>query len=85
MKIEKFFYWIQNQLINYPDIHLKTVKIFVDKFYCCLSKKEKERFRLHYQIISEISLKQISLDSFLLDSKINQLENKLTEIKKENL
>jgi len=82
MKIEKFLYWIQNQLINYPDININTVKMFTDKFYYCLSKKEKEKFKLQYQVISEISLKQISLDSFILDSKINQLENELTEVKK---
>ena len=33
-----------NVNLNYnPDINIKTVKIFTDKFYCCLSNKEKEK------------------------------------------
>ena len=84
MKLEKFFKWIQFNLVNYPDISFKTVKMFIDKFYDCLSKKEKERWKLQYQIISEFSLKQISLDSFVSKDKIIKLDNELNNLKKDN-
>jgi len=83
MKIEKFLKWIQFSLMNYADISIKTVKIFIDEFYRCLSKVEQIRCLLQYKIISELSLKQISIDSFIQNSKIDKLENDLNNIKKE--
>ena len=84
MKIEKFLKWIQFNLFNYPDISFKTVKIFIDKFYDCLSKKEKERWKLQYQIISEISLKQISLNTFIQEVIAENLSNELNKIQKDD-
>jgi len=82
MKIEKFLKWIQFSLMNYPDISFKTVKIFIDYFYRCLSEVEQIKWILQYKIISELSLKQISLDSFIHNSKVDTLENELNEVKK---
>ena len=83
MKIEKFLKWVQSTLMNYPDISFKTVKIFIDKFYKCLSEVEQIRCILQYKIISELSLKQISIDSFTHNLKVDKLENKLNNLKKE--
>lgn len=81
MKIQKFFSWITENLLNYPDISVNTVKMFVDKFYQCLSNKERMRWKLEYQIISEFSLKQISLDNFIHETITDDLINQLDKIK----
>lgn len=83
MKIEKFLKWIQFSLMNYPDISFKTVKMFTDKFYNCLSEIEQVRWKLQCEIISELTLKQISIDSFIHKNKIEGLEIELNEVKKE--
>lgn len=81
MKIERFLKWIQDKLLNYPDISYITTKIFIDKFYSCLSDKEKERHRLQLQTIKEFSLKQISIDSFVKDIVVENLTEQLNNIK----
>lgn len=81
MKTEKFLNWILDKLLNYPDVSISTVRMFIDKFNICLSKREKERFSLKIQLIQEFTLQQISLDSFVKDSKIEILESELTKIK----
>ena len=86
MKIEKFLKWIQDKLLNYPDISISTVKMFVDKFYSCLSEKERERkpIRLIIQIITELTLKQITIDSFVKEIVIENLTKQLNNIKDDN-
>lgn len=81
MKIEKFLNWIQDNLLNYPDISFFTVKMFIDKFYDCLSVKEKKRNILHLQMIKEYTLKQISIDSFVKDIVVENLTDQLNNIK----
>lgn len=81
MKLEKFFDWILDKLLNYPDISLSTVKMFIDKMYRCLSEKERKRWLLKYQMISEFTLKQLSIDSINSTLKINSLEKELNEVK----
>ena len=81
MKIERFLTWIQNKLLNYPDIDYKTVKMFMDKFQYHLSSKEKERWSLSIQMIREFTLKQISIDSFVRESIIDNLDNELNNLK----
>ena len=81
MKIQRFLVWIQEQLLNYPDVSLKTVKMFLDKFYGCLSEKEIERNRNNLQIISELTLKQISLDTVVNNIKYKNLEIQLNNLK----
>ena len=83
MKIEKFLNWIQDKLLNYPDICFITVKMFVDKFDLCLSNKEKERHSLQLQMIREYSLRQISIDTTVQIIKTKNLETQLNEIKNE--
>lgn len=86
MKIERFLKWIQEKLLNYPDIDFKTVKMFVDKYYSCLSEKEKERknIKLLIQIITNLTLKQITIDSFVRDIVVENLTNQLNDIKKDD-
>lgn len=81
MKIEKFLKWIQNKLLNYPDIDFKTVKMFVDKFSIMLSELEHQRNYLLINTIREFTLKQITIDSFVLNSKIEILDNELNNLK----
>lgn len=83
MKIEKFLNWIQDKLLNYPDISFFTVKMFIDRFFRCLSKREQERYSLQIQMIREYTLKQISIDSFVKDIVIENLIDDLNNIKKE--
>jgi hypothetical protein len=84
MKIERFLKWIQDKLLNYPDISFITAKIFIDKFYDCLSDKEKVRYKLQLQTIKEFSLKQISIDSFVKEIVIENLTDELNNIKDDN-
>lgn len=84
MKIQRFLIWIQEQLLNYPDISLKTVKMFLDGFYGCLSAKEIETNRNNLQIISELTLKQISLDTVVNNCKYDNLESQLNNLKKDD-
>lgn len=82
MKIKRFLLWIQDHLLNYPDISLKTIKMIMDNFYSNLSLKEIERNSTDLQIISELTLRQISLDSFVNNIKYENLENQLNNLKK---
>lgn len=81
MKIQKFLIWIQDKLLNYPDISISTVKMIVDSFHKCLSEKEVERNNLLLQVISEITLKQITIDTIVQNSKIESFENELNILK----
>lgn len=81
MKIEKFLNWIQERLLNYPDISFTTVKMFIDKFFNCLSEKERFRYVNSIQMIKEYTSKQISIDTIILDSKIRNLDNELNGLK----
>ena len=83
MKLEKFIKWIQFNLLNYPDISFKTVKMFTDKFEKCLSNKERIRWKTQIQIIREFSLIQISLDTFVKQTITENLENELNNIQKD--
>ena len=85
MKIQRFLVWIQEHLLNYPDISLKTVKMFLDNFTGCLSAKEIERNRNNLQIISELTLKQISLDIIVNNHKYKNLENQLNNLKDDTI
>lgn len=84
MKLEKFLIWIQDKLLNYPDISITTVQFFINKFYECLSNKERERYKLQVQIIKDITLKQISIDSLLSNHVIDKLDIELNELKNDN-
>ena len=81
MKIQKFLDWIQQNLLTYPDIHLATVKMIIDKFNCYLSKSEKDRYWLSIQMIREYTNKQISLTNFVNDVKAENLKTELENLK----
>ena len=81
MKIEKFLKYIQHKLLNYPDINFITVKLFIQEFYNCLSKKEQIRYITECQLINEFTLKQISIDSFIQKTKVVNFENELNNLK----
>ncbi len=84
MKLEKFLTWIQDKLLNYPDISFPTVKLFIQEFYNCLSEKEKERYIINYRMISEFTLKQITLDYYVKETVIDNLINELNNVKKDD-
>lgn len=81
MKIEKFLKYIQQNLLNYPDISFITVKLFIQKFYECLSDKEQIRYMVDCQLISEFSLKQILIDTIVSQSKVENFEITLNNLK----
>lgn len=84
MKLERFFTWIQDQLLNYPDISFPTVKLFIQEFFNCLSEKEKERYKINYRMISEFTLKQITIDYYVKETIIDNLNNELLKIKNDD-
>lgn len=81
MKIERFLKWIQDQMLNYPDISFKTLKMFMDKFYDCLSTKEKTRWSVEIDMIREFTLKQLTINETVHRIKTKNLEYQLTNIK----
>ena len=84
MKIERFLNWIQDKLLNYPDISLCTVKLFIQEFFNCLSEKERERWKINLQMINEFTLIQITIDQFLKETIEDNLDNELNELKKDD-
>jgi len=81
MKFEKFLNWIQKQLLFYPDIHLATVKMFVNKFIQCLSDKEKEKYIIELNMIDKFTNKQITIDKLVLKNNIKLFDKELDDIK----
>ena len=81
MKIERFLKWIQEQMLNYSDINFTTVKIFIDKFYACLSNNEKIRWHTEILMIREFTSKQLSIDETVHIAKTKNLEHRLIKIK----
>lgn len=82
LKIQKFLIWIQDNLLNYPDISVITVKMFIDKFNACLSQRERENNKLVLQIISELSLKQISIDTTINNINYDKLQKEYNKLKR---
>ena len=81
MKIERFLDWIQDNLLNYPDIDFATVKMFTDRFSSCLSPLEREKHRLRLQMIDNMTSTQITLDRIVQREKTNILGKELTKLK----
>lgn len=84
MKIQKFLIRIQENLLYTPNISIITVKLFIQEFTNCLSKKEKERWQTHIQLINEFSLKQITIDDYIHNSLIENLDKDLKELMKDD-
>ncbi len=87
MKIQRFLIFIQDTLLNYPDISISTLRKIVNSFEKCLSNKERENetTMLLFRVIREIGLKQISLKT--INNKIitNNLVNELNNLKDEKI
>jgi len=83
VKIERFLNSVQKELLNYPDINFPTLKLFIDKFTNCLSKNEQKRWNISIQMISEITLKQITIDSFIFKENKKKLAKELAKLKRE--
>lgn len=81
MKIDRFLNWIQDQMLNYPDICFKTLKMFMDKFYACLSTKQQKRWSIEIEMIREFTSKQLTIDETVLIIKTKNLEKELNNIK----
>jgi len=84
LKIGKFLDLIQTVLLVNNDTDIKTVKMFIQIFNQCITMKERDRYWIAIQMISEFSLKQISLDNFVNKEKLKILENNLEQIKNGN-
>lgn len=81
MKLQRFLECVAEKILNYPDIDLNTVKLFMDKFKKCLSKRELERNDLLIQMIMEHTSKQITIDNVVHREKTKQLNNQLIKLK----
>jgi len=84
MKLEKFLWEIENKLLNYPDINLTTVKLFMDIFDSCLSMKELEREKVKQklEVIERLTTKQITIDTIIENEKVKHLNKELQRLKK---
>jgi len=82
VKIEKFLTCVLTELAYYPDINLRTLKIMMDKFRKCLSKREKERWQLSLDMINLLTTKQKSIIEINNDIKTSNLETDLIKLKK---
>jgi len=81
IKIKKFLSWIQNTLLNRPDVKISTIIMFIQEFSNCLSNDERNRVSIQLETISQLSLKQITIDTFIDNMKTKDLDNKLNNLK----
>ncbi len=81
MKLQRFLECVSEKILNYPDIDLNTLKLFMDKFIKCLSKKELERNSLLIQMIMEHTSKQITIYSYVQKEITDDLMNQLAKQK----
>ena len=59
----------------------KTLKIFMNTFYSCLSPNEIQFTKLLYDTIDNFTMKQETIDNFIDKLKIKELENTFNELK----
>ena len=84
IKIKAFLEWILNTLLNRPDVKISTIVMFIQEFSNCLSDVERNRVSVQLQTISQLSLKQITIEGFIANMKTDNLENDLKELKTNN-
>jgi len=58
--------------------------MFIQEFSNCLSDTERNRVSIQLEMISQLSLKQITIDGFIADMKTEVLEKDLKQIKENN-
>jgi len=81
MKTRKFIRWVLDKLLHYPDIHLPTVQMFMDKFQECLSPPDQKQFGNDVEAIRRMTSTQLTLDTSILRAKTKNYERELNEIK----
>lgn len=82
MKFKKFLRIMEDIILKYPDIDLKTLKIVIDEFYYCLSDTQKDLYYFDYELIKNKHTFQKSLDQILSDIKIQKLQTDIDLFKK---
>jgi len=55
--------------------------MFIQEFSNCLSDIERNRVQTQLEIINQFSLKQMTINGFIDNNKIEILENNLKELK----
>jgi len=81
MKFHKFFKEIHRLALYDKSIDNKTLKIFMNTFYSCLSPNEIIFTKLLYDTIDNFTMKQETIDTFIDNIKVKELENTLNELK----
>jgi len=82
IKIKSFLQWVQNTLLYRPDVKVSTVVMFIQEFSRCLSDVERNRVEIELKMITQFSLKQITIEGFIDDIKTKQLDDDLKKLKK---
>ncbi len=82
MKIEKFLTCVQTEILNRPEVDFPTLKLFMNKFSKCLSKRELDRWHLSLQMIMEFTSKQLTIDEISTNIVIAELDVKHKELTK---
>lgn len=82
MKFKRFIKMINEIISFHSNVDLKTLKIVVEKFYNCLSDKEREKYAMDYHLIMNNHSFQKTLMQTMKDNKIKQCENELNLLKK---
>jgi hypothetical protein len=80
MKIEKLLITIERTLLNRPEIDFPTVHQFTTILYECMSEKEKNQFITHIQVIKSLTSKQITIDGFIHNTKIDNLDKQFKKV-----
>lgn len=83
MKLLRFLDCVQDNLLNRPEVHIPTLKLFISKFMKCLSKNELQRNQLQLQMIMEFSKRQTTIDELTQNITLNELESELENRKSE--
>jgi len=81
MRIKAFLQWVQNTLLYRPEVKISTIVMFIQEFSECLSDIERERVSIELKMITQFSLKQITIDGFIDDIKTKQLDDNLKKLK----
>ncbi len=83
MKIQRFLIFVQDTLLNYPDISISTIRKIIKKFENCLSNTEAKNktTSLLLRVINEIGIKQVSLESSINKINYNELQLEYDKMK----
>ena len=79
MKLQRFLDCVQTELLNRPEVHIPTLKLFISKFNKCLSKNERERNELQIQMIMEFTKRQTTIDELTQQITLDELQAQLKQ------